>query len=162
MANKNIDISVLGDKALEKVLHDLDLKHQRKAVSPAMRGSAKRLKKVVITNIETRLINTPPHIRTGTLRTAFKKMAIRAAKRHRAEVRVGVPLPTRELLGDKADPPYYPTAVEYGHKGPRGVKVPPYPYIRPAVDENRDEELRKIADDIGGRVLRMAPRAKAL
>lgn len=156
---KNFDISVLGDKDLERRLHKLDTKHQGKAVRPALRDSAKRLRVEVLENIS-KLTHSPSDVLTGTLGAAFAKVKVKAVARDRREVRIGLPLPERTLLGDKAEPPYYPTAVEYGHEGlaraGKGPKVRPYPYIRPAVDNNREREIRHIAEDIGNNILDLA------
>lgn len=144
-----VDISVLGDKELEKRLRRLEGKTQRKVVRQALRKSAKRIK----THVDTNLSGLKVNVLTGALREAFRNTPIKGATR-RGVIRVGIPFPERELLGiAPSDPHYYPTAVEYGHGN-----VPPHPYLRPAVDEHKALEFTVIGRDIGKGIEREASR----
>ena len=149
------DISVLGQRELERRLRSLDYKMQGKAVRPALRNSAKRAKERIVHNLN----NDRVQRQTGTLINAFAAQKPVSANR-RGQVRVGVPLPDRSSLGKKAEPGYYPTAVEYGHVSNLGGRVPAYPYIRPAIDEHRDAEFAAIAKDIRAGIDRLVTNQK--
>lgn len=142
-----VDISILGDKALERKLAALGSPaRQKKAVRPALRKSAKRIKAAMVQNLSG-LVADP---QTGALRAAMAKQKIIALRRSRGSIGVGIGQPEFSMPGradvgiDPKDPYYYPRHVEYGHPG-----VAPRPYIRSAVDRNRDSELAKIGADIG-------------
>ena len=67
-------------------------------------------------------------------------------------MRLGLELPQRSDLGiPEGDKYYYPLAVEYGH-----TNAPAHPYIRPAIDDYREEEFAKLASDIGKGIEREA------
>jgi len=142
----DVNISVLGVPELQKELKRLTEKAQKNAVRPAMRASAKRIKGYVIENLS----NNKVDVQSGTLLRAFQETPIRAASR-RNFIRVGLAYPEREYLGIAAGAKYYyPTAVEYGHKiAGSSERVPPHPYMRPAVDEHKTAEWAQIARDIG-------------
>ncbi len=135
-----IDISVLGDKELQKRLSRISDKMQKKIVRTAIRNSAKRAKDRIVANIQKQGL-----IDTGGMLKAFRSAPIRQSSRNpRKLVRIGVAFPDRADLGiDPDEKVYYPTAVEFGHGG-----VPAYPFIRPAIDENKEQEHAQIAADI--------------
>lgn len=142
-----LDISVLGRKDLERALSRLESRTQKKVLRQALRKSAKRTQARVVDNLSGEKVG----VITGQLREAFKKSKIRGATR-RGTIRIGVEFPTRDALGIAADDPhYYPTAVEFGHGN-----VPPYPYMRPAVDEHRTKEIAEIGRDVGKGIEREA------
>lgn len=142
-----VDVRVLGVPELEKALKRLEARTQKKIVRKALRESAKRTKARVIDNLSGNKVQ----VRTGQLREAFEKAPIRGSTR-RGFIRVGVVFPERDALGiDAKDKHYYPTAVEYGHGS-----VPPYPFLRPAIDEHKEGEFRKIGKDIGDGIEREA------
>ncbi len=155
MARPAIDISLVGDKALLKQLANLGKPAtQKKAVRPALRKSAKRIKPRVVANLS----GHPVATRTGRLRAAFAAEKIHGLPRSRVIIGMGFDMPTREALGiDPSDKYYYPVAVEYGHaRGAGKAAAPPHPYIRPAVDSNRESELTLIGRDIGKAIEKQA------
>lgn len=142
-----VDIRVLGVPELEKALKRLEAKVQKKIVRQALRKSAKRTKDRIVDNLSGEKVQ----VRTGQLREAFKRAAIRGHTR-RHLIRVGVVFPERDALGiDPNDKHYYPMAVEFGHG-----KVRPYPFLRPAIDEHETAEKRRIGRDIGNGIEREA------
>lgn len=154
MARLAIDISLTGDKELLKKLARLSTPAaQRKAVIPALRKSDKRLKSQVLANLSGGVVNP----QTGRLLSAMAIQKVRAIPRSRSVIGVAFGLPTREELGISAeDEWYYPVALEYGHGGPH--PAPPHPYMRRAVDSNRERELTAIGAEIGTNIVKQALR----
>jgi HK97 gp10 family phage protein len=145
----NVDISILGDKLLEKKLSGLADKGQRKVVRAAMRKAATRARKRIVQNIQREGL-----AKTGTMMQAFKKTKIKSASNNRNMIRIGPELPTRAALGIDADAKgYYPIALEYGY-----ARRPATPFIRPAIDNHKDEEFKIIGRDIGKGIEREARR----
>lgn len=129
-SNGMVDISVFGNKELEKALHKLPTAVQRKLTKESLKRGAD----IVLQAAKTRV-----HRLTGLLaNTIFvKKM-----KSHGGTFGWVVMTPTREMLaGTKAQTAkgYYPQHLEYGSK-----HQPPYPYMRPAADENLERVLAEI------------------
>ncbi len=144
-----VDISVLGDKELSAKLNRLAGKRAKSIVRSALRKAAKRTKSRIVQNLS----GSPVGVVTGRTRAAFAATKI-GAVRNRALIIQGVKLPTREALGiPSGDRNYYPNAIEYGHVG-----APAKPFIRPAVDSNKDSEIRAIGKDIGAGLEREAKR----
>lgn len=145
MAKPAFDISMIGDKALERKLSRLAATVQKKVVRKAMRDSLKRLK--------TKIVARAP-VRTGALKAALAATKIKPGARSRSRITMTFPLPERALLGIPADAEfYYPAIVEYGRKG-----VPPKSYIRSTVNENEAAELQTMGTDIGKGIEREAAR----
>ncbi len=155
MPRAAIDISLAGDKELLKQLANLGKPStQKKAVRPALRKSAKRIKPRVLANLS----GSPVSPKTGRLLAAMAAEKIHALTRSRGIIGAGFDLPNRESLGiDPSDKYFYPFAVEYGHvRGAGKSAAPPHPFIRPAVDDNREQELNLIAADIGKGIIKQA------
>lgn len=150
MAQPVVDISMVGDKEVERMFAQLPDASQKKVVRPAFRKSAKRTKARIVTNLS----GHPVTPQSGKLLAAMKRVKIRAMKRSRARVGVVVPLPTREEVGiSPEDKHYYPAAVEYGHS-----RAPAKRFIRNAVNDHEADELRMIGTDIGKGIEREARR----
>lgn len=143
-----IDISVTGDKELQRILNRLPDKLQKKIARNAIRKSAKRARDRIVANI--RKLNL---IKTGRLLAAFEYAPIRSqSSTPRSLIRIGVGFPYREQLGISPDDKYfYPAALEFGHP-----RAPAYPFMRPAIDEHKQEEFATIGKDIGEGVIRAA------
>ena len=155
MPKAAIDISMIGDKELLKQLARLSTPaSQKKAIRPALRKSAKRIKPRVLANLS----GSPVAPRTGRLLAAMAAEKVHAIGRSRTVIGAGFDLPSRESLGiDPSDKYFYPIAVEYGHvRGAGKSAAPPRPYIRPAVDSNRESELNQIGADIGKGIIKQA------
>jgi len=150
-----IDISLLGDKELERKLAGLADKLQRKVVRTALH---KTLNKIVKKEIVRRLSGHPVQSKTGRLRAAMKRGRVRssAGRKARRTIARAIPLPPREELGiDPDDKFYYPAAVEYGHGN-----VPPKSFLRAAVDDNEERIKKHLARLIGEGIEREAARGK--
>ena len=134
-----VDISELGDEQLSKNLAQIERAVQKKIVRKALRKAAKEI--------------ILPHAKalapvdTGRLRKSLK---IRAAKRSRNRIGVKLEAGTREKLGIPADAKgYYPLALELGYVNRGGQFEKPWPYMRPALYDNRAELTGRVAELIG-------------
>ncbi|MGE0857796.1 MAG: HK97-gp10 family putative phage morphogenesis protein [Gammaproteobacteria bacterium] len=135
---KLIDISQLGDKRLQKKLDKLDKRVQKAIVRRGLRKAAKDV-------LESARAIVP--VDTGALRDG---LAVKALKPKRGSFGVQVVTPTRAELGIPADAKgYYPAVVEYGSDK---RNLPPRPYLRPALDQNREKGKRTVADSIRAEV----------
>lgn len=131
----SVDISMLGMPELERKFRKMILKDQKAVTRSALRKSSTRNKKKVVANIK--LLGL---IDTGTMYNAFRSAKNVSQSNHRQIIRIGVPLPYRKDLNiDPDDKFYYPTALEYGG----------HSFIRTAVDNGKDSEIRQIGNDIG-------------
>ncbi len=134
-----IDIRLTGFKELESKLHKLVDKTQKTIVRSAIRKEAVRAKERIVENIVSAGL-----IDTGVMLHAYQEAKIKSAGKP-GLIRIGVENPTRDALGIHADDEYYyPYAVEFGHGG-----VPGHPFIRPAIDNHKDESRKAIGEDIG-------------
>ena len=149
------DIKVLGVKSLQKKLNRLAPAAQKKVIRKVLRASAKRGKARVLSNLS----GHPVEIRSGVTYRAFRKAGIRSVARNRYEIRIGHVLPQPEDLGIVRKPGprgqnrghYYPMAIEFGHGNVR-----PYPFLRPAIDEHKQQEYTIIASELGRGIASMA------
>lgn len=141
-----VDISITGVPELQRALRMLADKTQKRIVSHALTKESKRTKQRVVENIVRLGL-----IDSGNLLSAFESAAIRSANKKSLIVK-GIAIPTRAQLGISPNDPYfYPYAVEYGHKG-----AIPHPYIRPAIDNHKQQSIADIAQDIGSGIERAA------
>lgn len=132
-----IDISLLGlkgKKSLAKKFARVKFQMQKKILMQALRAGAKPVQASAKSNA--------PHGVTGNLARTIK---IRVLKSKRKGLHgIGVMTGTREKLEIPSDDPYYyPMAVETGHGS-----VPAQPFMRPALDANRERALAIIAREI--------------
>jgi len=138
------DFSVLGDRELSRKLRRLDEKIQKKITRQALRKSAKRAKGRIVDNLN----SGTPAIVTGDTAQAFKDAKIKGTTR-KGRIRIGVTWPERDALGITPDDPnYYPVALEYGHVAGSRPAAPPFPFLRPAIDEHTQSEYGRIAADL--------------
>ncbi len=160
MARPVIDISILGDKALERGLSQLHGRIQRKVVRQSLRKSAKRLNAAIVQNLS----GIPVAPDSGRWLTAQKAQKPISGKRSRRGVRIEVGYPSREALGIAAkDKYYYPAAIEYGTTKTRKGRgpLPAFAPIRRAVNEHTKTEHRLIGLEIGQGIEREARSAFA-
>ena len=142
-----VNISILGDKLLEQKLHNLIDAVQKRVVRSALRKSAKRTQVRITENIRAKGL-----IKTGKMLEAFQAAKVKSASNNRTILRYGPEWPLRSELGiSAADAGYYPAAVEFGHDN-----VPAYPFVRPALNDHKDDELNKLRSDIGSGIIRVA------
>lgn len=152
-----IDFKFLGGKEMGILFQRLARNASSKAVRPAVRRSARRLKAKVLLKTEGTLFTQP----TGNLSRALDAEKIRTKIWKRTgTVSVDWPLPSRSALGISGEAKgYYPLHVEFGHsKGLRGGVVPPKSYLRSTVNEERASENQKIGREIGKRMIKQAQR----
>jgi HK97 gp10 family phage protein len=142
-----VNITVFGDRDLERKLGKLVDRVQKTIVRQAIRKEAKKTKDRIVANIQRIDL-----IDTGTMVNAFQRSKIKAGSNNRKIIRIGPEWPTRSELGIAPDDKfYYPTAVEYGHPG-----APAYPFVRPAVHEHKDRSITAIGNDIRDGIERAA------
>jgi HK97 gp10 family phage protein len=134
----SIDISMLGDRELEKTLARLPDVAQKRVVRKAFTKGGR----VVLAAVKR---HTP--VKTGALKKGIKS---RAGKARRGAVVRSVMLPYREELGIPADAKhYYPAAVEYGHGN-----VPPHSFLRKGYDEVEEQVFSLVKREIGDGIQR--------
>lgn len=125
-----VNISFLGDKALERKLARLEAKVQKSIVRKALRESNKRLRP---------LIAAAAPVDTGALRKQLRTAKIRVAGQ-RGLIRIG------QLAPDDPNDAIKLNALEYGY---RDGSRPPLGFVRRTVDTHTHEEHRRIGRDIG-------------
>jgi predicted DNA-binding protein (UPF0278 family) len=132
------DITILGNKEIERAFKRLPEKEAPKVLRKACRASVKRLKP---------LIAAATPVDTGRLKAGMLRAKVRSAAKKRGEIYIGLQMPTREELNIPANAKgYYPYALEYGSKD---GKRPARPFIRPTVNANTEAEQRRIGHDLG-------------
>lgn len=159
MAKPFVDISLFGDKALERKLAALENKHQAAAVRSALGKSATRIKKAVVAAAPVRDDFTGKGHPPGMLKAALKATKLKSSSK-RGIIRRVWPAPLPSLIGgveiNKGKRSYWPYAVEYGHKRKGGGRVPPKAFIRGPMNSMQESELKKIGRDIGKWIERQA------
>lgn len=135
MARPVIDISLLGDKKLERALAKLPPLSQVRAVKPAIRKSAKRMRPKVAAA-------TP--VNTGRLKQEMETAPIRGTTK-KGLIRIGMvqPLEAREAIKLNV--------LEYG-SAQRGLA--PTRFVRNTVDKNASAEHRQMGKDIGHEIVK--------
>lgn len=150
MARPAVDISMIGDKELERMLTKLPDVVQRRVATSAIMKAAKTAHGLMIQAVS----GNPVGVDTGRL-----LMAIAAEKpvkqRRPTAVVYYISLPERIRLGI---PPkgrwYYPTHVEYGYTRKDGTTVPPKSFLRKPIDTHRSALIKQMGDDIRKGVIR--------
>ena len=134
------DISILGDKELSRKLDALPKNVQRKLLGRALKLGGKLLKPKVVAAVP---------VDTGLLKQMMQKQNFKAVKANRrGDIRIGMPMPTREQMGIGPDEKYYyPAHVEYGHGN-----VPAKSYIRKPVDENAQMFHAEVGRALGAEI----------
>lgn len=139
-----IDISMLGDKKLQRQLSKLPARVEKRIVRKALRAAARPV---------LRAAKQKCPVDTGALKKGLK---IRARKRSRKSFGVDVSTPTREKLGIASDSKwYYPALVEYGYVR-KGITYAARSFLRSAKDATRSAALAILKREIGAGVIREA------
>lgn len=165
MAAPLVDISLLGDRELERKLARLVGPAQKRIVRAALRGSAKRTHKRLVRKVS----GYPVRVVTGEYLKAVKAEKPRAGKRSRSAIQMVIPAPR------EPEQAIQQMALEYGrnvetrarrlreHRKLResGAQAhwrpaPAFPHVRPVVDEKKRSELVLIGRDIGRGIVREA------
>jgi HK97 gp10 family phage protein len=126
-----VDISVVGDKELQKKLKRLDIKLQKKivrnAISRAILPVKHKAKSLV--PVESGLLKKSIKRKTGV-----KKGVARARIVTGTRIELGIPIDAKG---------YYPAAIEYGTQ-----HQPAKSYMRAAITALRSQVLKKTGDHI--------------
>lgn len=142
-----VDISILGQKELERALSGVVEKAQKTIVRGALRKEATKVRTRVAGYI-TRL----GLIKTGRMLRGYQNAKIKSASKNKNFIRLGIADPTRAELGIPANAKgYYPYALEYGKHG-----IGATPFLRPAIDNHKDKSFSDIGNDIGKGITRAA------
>jgi len=138
VAARGVDISVFGDKRLERALRELPVRIQNKVARKALRAGAK----VIGDEARARVAVSSERTRPGRhLRDTIK---VRAMKRSRAKFGFNVQTGRRIELGIPPDEKsYYPFSLEYGT-----AKAAAQPYMRPALETKGPPALARIKQQI--------------
>ncbi len=133
------EIRLEGFHELSQAFNKLPVTLQKKALKPALKVGAK-----IIQADAKRLSKR----KSGDNKRFIK---IKSMKRSRVKIGWNIVTGTREQLGiDKDDPFYYPMVLEYGSR-----KQPAYPYMRPALKNNRIHATNAIGVELGVRMDRV-------
>ena len=133
----DIDISILGDKKLQRQLIGLVPKLQKRAFKDA----AKRALVSVLADARRRV-----PVKSGRLKRSLKIKPLKGG------IGAIVSTGTRKALRiDANDPYYYPAAIEYGTKGKDAR-----PFLRPALLNRTEEVLRIFGRELGPAIERAA------
>lgn len=137
-----IDITLLGDKALQKKFAKLHLKAQKKVFLKANRKAAKVLLKS---------IKSKAPVDTGALKRNIK---IRKIDRSRTKIGLTIRTGTREEMGiSEKSKWYYPAIVEYGN--PK-KQLPAKSYMRAGFNSAESQARKVLASEIGSGIERVA------
>lgn len=132
-----VDISVLGDKQLQKNLKKLAVDVQQKITRKALRKAGKETLFMAKLKAPVRTFNLVTNI---SLSSSLKKKT--------GNIGVYVKTGTREKMGiPKSDKYYYPAYVELGTK-----KMSAKPYLRPAMEATRSSNTELIKKEIGNSI----------
>ena len=143
------DITMLGDKGLERMLKQLPDKSQDQAVRFGVRKAAVVAKREMLRRVPTD---------TGDLKRLLAAQKLKSINR-RGVLSIGAAFPTRDELGIPANAEaFWPAALEYGHgfPGSTGKDVRPRPYLRPAIDENESRLIGIIAKAMRDKIPKIA------
>ena len=165
MAAPLVNISLLGDRELERKLARLAGPAQKRVVRRAMRDACKRIHRRLIRKVS----GYPVGIVTGEYLAAIKAEKPSAGKRGRSVIQIVLAAPR------EAEQAIQQNALEYGRNvETRGKRLrarrklresgaqahwrpaPAFPHVRPAVDEKKRSDLRLIGRDIGRGIVREA------
>lgn len=145
-----VDISLIGDKELERKLRKLPPKVQKQVVRPALVKVAKRARDDITAAMP---------VDTGKLKSLGMKVVPIKRSRSGGIGRL-VQTPTKEELGIPNDSKsYYPAHVELGHSIKGGGKVADKPYIRGTMKTNRPKYLSFLRREIGRLLIKVAKKA---
>lgn len=139
------EMSLTGDKKLDKTLRDLEPKVRRKTMVAAMREGAKKIEKVAkqYAPVGKPQPGKPEH-QPGTLKKSIK---VRAAKRSRRTFGVDVRIGDKNWQGDA----WYGSAVEFGSKKQEGQH-----FLERAYDEKGKEVRDFVLKEIRAGIERLA------
>lgn len=138
---KSKTVVVTGLKELDKKLHELEAKVQKKVARAALRKAGK----LVQADAKERLEKNET-ILTGRLKRGIR---VRAQKRKRSSI--GILISTTERKEDNDKYPFGGAQLEFGHG-----RVRAYPFLRPAVFENEDKITSFVVSDIEKAIDEMA------
>lgn len=129
------DVSLTGDKELTRILLSLENKTAGKVVRPSLRKAAKMIRTAAVAAAPVLTGSTRDHI---VIKAASGRgivaIQVRTGKRNEMQIPAGAEY-------------YYPAAVELGREG-----VPGQPWLRPALDKNRQAATEIIAAEMWRRI----------
>lgn len=130
-----VDISMIGDKDLERKLQRLDIQLQRSIVRTSMRQAMRQVRDEARNLVD---------VNTGRLRKSIKQKQ----RTRRGVTRSQIVTGTRGELGIPASARgYYPAALEYGYKR-AGRHIAPRSFMRRALYNKKSRVLAEMAAHI--------------
>ena len=148
MSSSMFDLRSFGLRELDTAMQGLAHEVQTKVMRGTVRKSAARLQNDILLNASGRIVKED----TGRMVAAFEAERPGTRKQPDGTVVAFIKLPSRAALGiprHEKDTEYYPTIIEYGQPD-----QPPRPFMRAAVDQNYEREIRLIAVDLGTGIVR--------
>lgn len=135
------DISLIGDKELEKMFRELPLVVEKRVIRKAQTKAMRVIQRSVLSRVP---------VLTGTLKRGIKSRALKS--RRRGIIGRVLSLPDRASLGVGANTKvFYPAAVEYGREG-----VPAIPFLRGGFDAAEEEAFNILKREIGAGIVEAA------
>ncbi|HEX9904628.1 MAG TPA: HK97-gp10 family putative phage morphogenesis protein [Propylenella sp.] len=137
------EVKLEGAKELDEVLQKLPRGAQRLALVGALRAAAKPILAAARSKVA---------VRTGGLKKSLGVRVLRS-RVHQAAVAIG-PRPGRG--GDHGILVEYGTVPRTRVSGGSTGAMPPQPFLRPALDSNRERAAKIIVEELGDRIAREA------
>jgi len=159
VAGLAVDISLVGDKRLERLLRILPATLQKKVVRQALR----RASKPVLRHVRTLAASYHnPATPSQNCKLLSRGLKVRSIKRTRRYVGVKIVPPPREYLGIPAGSRWYwPAHMELGFEHESGTPVAARSYLRKGTHEMRAKWLRLMQTEIRRGLFREARKARA-
>jgi len=133
-----IDISLIGDKELQRKLNKLARDVQIRLLGSAMKNTGNKILRAPIA--------AAVPVKSGRLKAAMGKQKFKIFRGKTSGARLE--MPPRAALGiDPQDKYYYPVHVEYGHGN-----VPPHSFLRKPVDENAARWRAAVGAELGRKI----------
>lgn len=142
-----VNIELLGARELSARLHALPLALQKRAVRSAIRKGGKIL--LEASRTAARAQTNPANASDHMIQIA-EGLKLRSITRKRGFLGVKVQTGTKSEHGiPEASKWFYPAHIEFGSS-----RAPARPYLRPPLDEKRDEVFGVLATEIEAGILR--------
>ena len=138
-AGGGVQLDLIGDEAVQRKFKALEGKLQKKFARKSMRKAAKVIQKEAKARV--------PTGKTGMLK---KNIKVRSAKRSRSRIGINVVVGEGWYTGEQ----FYGAFVELGTS-----KQPARPFMRPALEDKRDEARRVLVDELQDLIQKEAVKA---
>lgn len=145
MARPIVDIKMLGDKQLERMLASFATNVQKTVVRGAIRKTAKHIQFALVQAFSGQRVGVDTGRTVAAIAQQKAASLTKFGGRKSGVIGYGIPYPTREQLGiSPKDKHYYPNAIEYGYTMKNGTHVPAKMPIRGTVNRMEASEKAQI------------------